>query len=46
MTIGIDFFPIELVDHNPEWKNIYKKEKQRILSKVGKEKNNTNRTFW
>ncbi len=31
-------FPIELVDHNPEWKNIYKKEKQRILSKVGKEK--------
>ena len=29
-------FPIELVDHNPEWKNIYKKEKQRILDKVGK----------
>lgn len=31
-------FPIKLVDHNPEWKNIYKKEKQRILDKVGKEK--------
>ncbi len=31
-------FPIELVDHNPEWKNIYKKEKQRILNKVGKKK--------
>ncbi|GAA3596508.1 GrpB family protein [Flavivirga amylovorans] len=31
-------FPIELVDHNPEWKNIYRKEKQRILDKVGTEK--------
>lgn len=31
-------FPIELVDHNPEWKNIYKKEKQRILNKVSEEK--------
>jgi|SRR5690606_21711484 len=31
-------FPIELVDHNPEWKNIYKKEKQLILDKVGNEK--------
>lgn len=31
-------FPIELVDHNPEWKNIFKKEKQRILYKIGKEK--------
>lgn len=31
-------FPIELVDHNPEWKNIYKNEKQRILGKVGQEK--------
>ncbi|TNJ43507.1 GrpB family protein [Tamlana fucoidanivorans] len=28
-------FPIELVDHNPEWKNIYENEKQRILEKVG-----------
>ena len=31
-------FPIELVDHNPEWKNIYENEKNRILNKVGKEK--------
>jgi GrpB-like predicted nucleotidyltransferase (UPF0157 family) len=31
-------FPIELVEHNPEWENIYKNEKQRILNKVGKEK--------
>ena|SRR5690606_10139702 len=31
-------FPIELVDHNPEWKNIYENEKQRILEKVGQEK--------
>ncbi len=31
-------FPIKLVDHNPEWKNIYENEKQRILDKVGKEK--------
>jgi GrpB-like predicted nucleotidyltransferase (UPF0157 family) len=31
-------FPIELVNHNPEWKNIYESEKQRILEKVGKEK--------
>ena len=31
-------FPIELVDHNPEWKNIYENEKQRILDKVGKDK--------
>lgn len=31
-------FPIELVDHNPEWKNIFEKEKQWILDKVGKEK--------
>ncbi|GGD20049.1 GrpB family protein [Hyunsoonleella pacifica] len=30
-------FPIELVDHNPEWKNIYENEKQRILEKVGQE---------
>jgi GrpB-like predicted nucleotidyltransferase (UPF0157 family) len=31
-------FPIELVDHNPEWKNIYENEKKRIIDKVGKEK--------
>lgn len=31
-------FPIELVDHNPEWKNIFTKEKQQILYKIGKEK--------
>jgi len=31
-------FPVELVDHNPEWKNIFTAEKQRILSKIGKEK--------
>ena len=31
------WFPIELVDHDPEWKNIYKKEKERILEKVGSE---------
>ncbi len=31
-------FPIELVDHNPEWKNIYENEKQRILEKIGQEK--------
>jgi len=31
-------FPIELVDHNPEWKNIYENEKQRILKKIEQEK--------
>lgn len=31
-------FPVELVDHNPDWKKIYEKEKQQILDKVGKEK--------
>ncbi|SDR90683.1 GrpB family protein [Gramella sp. MAR_2010_147] len=31
-------FPIVLVDHNPEWKNIYENEKNRILNKIGKEK--------
>ncbi|WP_027391944.1 GrpB family protein [Aquimarina latercula] len=31
-------FPIELVEHNPEWKNIYENEKKRILDRVGKEK--------
>ncbi len=29
-------FPIELVDHNPTWKDIYAKEKERILETVGK----------
>ncbi len=28
-------FPIKLVEHNPEWKNSYEKEKNRILDKVG-----------
>jgi len=27
-------FPVELVDHNPEWKHIFDREKQRILSAV------------
>ncbi|MDP2524934.1 GrpB family protein [Maribacter dokdonensis] len=31
-------FPIALVDHNPEWKNIFENEKKRILDKVGNEK--------
>ncbi|MEM9672461.1 MAG: GrpB family protein [Cyclobacteriaceae bacterium] len=30
-------FPIELVDHNPDWKNIFEKEKRKILSEVGKD---------
>ncbi len=30
-------FPVELVDHNPEWKNIYEDEKKRIFDKVGNE---------
>jgi len=30
-------FPIELVEHNPNWKKIYEEEKQNILSSVGKE---------
>ncbi len=30
-------FPIELVDHDPEWKNTYEKEKEQILQKVGNE---------
>jgi GrpB-like predicted nucleotidyltransferase (UPF0157 family) len=28
-------FPVELVEHNPEWKTIYTKEKQNILEKLG-----------
>ena len=31
-------FPIELVDHNPEWITFYQHEKRRILTKVGGEK--------
>lgn len=30
-------FPVELVDHNFEWKNIYENEKKRIIEKVGNE---------
>ncbi|PXX26490.1 GrpB family protein [Arenibacter sp. ARW7G5Y1] len=30
-------FPIELVDHNPEWIAIYEKEKELIIEKVGKD---------
>lgn len=30
-------FPIELVKHSPDWKNIYEKEKQTILAEVGKD---------
>jgi GrpB-like predicted nucleotidyltransferase (UPF0157 family) len=30
-------FPVELVDHNPEWRKIYEKEKDRIIEKVGSE---------
>ncbi len=30
-------FPIELIDHNPEWKAIYEKEKKRIVENVGNE---------
>ena len=30
-------FPVELVDHNPEWKYIYENEKSRIIEKVGKD---------
>ncbi|WP_406684378.1 GrpB family protein [Seonamhaeicola sp. MEBiC1930] len=28
-------FPIELVDHNPQWKVIYENEKKRIIDKIG-----------
>ncbi|WP_242203815.1 GrpB family protein [Aestuariivivens insulae] len=31
-------FPIQLVDHNPEWKNSYEKEKERIIEIIGSEK--------
>jgi GrpB-like predicted nucleotidyltransferase (UPF0157 family) len=30
-----NLFPIELVDHNPNWKSIFEKEKKVILSNVG-----------
>ncbi len=30
-------FPIELVEHNSEWKSIYKNEKERIIKKFGNE---------
>ena len=30
-------FPVELVEHNPEWKIIYENEKKRIIDKVGNE---------
>ena len=29
------FFPVELVEHNPEWKYIYEKERENILRKLG-----------
>ncbi|MEP0265556.1 GrpB family protein [Dokdonia sp.] len=28
-------FPIALVDHNPEWKTIYKQEEKRIIDQLG-----------
>lgn len=28
-------FPVELVEHNPAWKTIYAKEKEKILEKLG-----------
>ncbi len=31
------FYPIELVEYNPEWKSIFESEKERIVKKVGKE---------
>lgn len=30
-------FPIALVNHNPEWKAIYKREKNRIIESIGTE---------
>ncbi len=30
-------FPIELVEHNPEWKTFYKREKELIICKIGTE---------
>ena len=28
-------FPVKLVEHNPEWKNIYNKEQEKIVEKLG-----------
>ncbi|WP_009036431.1 GrpB family protein [Indibacter alkaliphilus] len=30
-------FPVELVSHNPMWKNIYEKEERKIIEKLGSE---------
>ncbi|WP_318849322.1 GrpB family protein [Chryseobacterium sp. JV558] len=30
-------FPVVLVDHNPDWKHLYQKEKQKIVARLGKE---------
>lgn len=30
-----ELFPVELVNHNPEWIRIYENEKERIIEKVG-----------
>lgn len=30
-------FPVELVEHNPAWKDIFEEEKKRITGKVGKD---------
>jgi len=32
-----NLFPVEMVEHNPEWKKIYDLEKTRIFERVGKE---------
>lgn len=29
-------FPIELVEHNPEWEKIFEQEKEQIIARVGK----------
>ena len=31
-------FPVELVEHNPQWKHIYEEERRRILGSVGRHK--------
>ncbi|SKC63659.1 GrpB family protein [Ohtaekwangia koreensis] len=30
-------FPVKLVEHNPEWRTIYTKEKEKIIKKLGAE---------
>jgi GrpB-like predicted nucleotidyltransferase (UPF0157 family) len=30
-----NLFPVQLIDHNPQWKTIFEEEKQRIVSKIG-----------